>query len=251
MRNLPTGTVTLLFTDIEGSTRLLTRLGERYADVLAECRHLPRSAFEHWHGHEVDMQGDAFFVVFARATDAISAAIAAQRALAADVWPEGIEVRVRMGLHTGEPSLVTEGYTGVDVHQAARIMSVGHGGQLLLSQATRELVEHTLPDGVALRDMGEHRLKDLQHPIHLYQLVNAGLPSDFPPLKTLITQPNNLPIQATPFIGREKEVTAVRQLLCREDVHLVTLTGPGGTGKTRLALQVAADRYTFRRSSRW
>jgi predicted ATPase/class 3 adenylate cyclase/DNA-binding CsgD family transcriptional regulator len=241
MRNLPTSTITLLFTDIEGSTRLLTRLGERYAGVLAEYRHLLRGVFEHWHGHEVDTQGDAFFVVFARATDAVTAAIAAQRALAAHAWPEGIEVRVRMGLHTGEPSLVAEGYTGMDVHQAARIMSAGHGGQVLLSQTTRELVQHSLPDDVALRDMGEHRLKDLQRPGHLYQLVIAGLPSDFPPLKTLIIHPNNLPIQPTPFIGREKEVTAAGQLLRREDVRLVTLTGPGGTGKTRLALQVAEE----------
>ena len=136
MRNLPTGTVTLLFTDIDGSTRLLTRLGERYADVLAEYRHLLRGVFEHWHGHEVDTQGDAFFVVFARAADAVSAAIAAQRTIAAHVWPEGIEVRVRIGLHTGEPSLVAEGYTGADVHQAARIMSAGHGGQVARRSAT-------------------------------------------------------------------------------------------------------------------
>jgi predicted ATPase/class 3 adenylate cyclase/DNA-binding CsgD family transcriptional regulator len=241
MRNLPTSTITLLFTDIEGSTRLLQRLGERYSEVLAECRHLLRGVFEHWHGHEVDTQGDAFFVVFARAAEAVSAAVEAQRALAAHAWPEGIEVRVRMGLHTGEPSLVTEGYTGVDVHQAARIMSAGHGGQVLLSQATRELVEHTLPDSVTLRDMGKHHLKDLQRPSHLFQLVIAGLPGDFPPLNTLNTRPNNLPFQPTPFIGREKEVAAVGQLLGREDVHLVTLTGPGGTGKTRLALQVVAE----------
>jgi predicted ATPase/class 3 adenylate cyclase/DNA-binding CsgD family transcriptional regulator len=241
MRNLPTNTITLLFTDIEGSTRLLTRLGERYADVLAEYRHLLRGVFEHWHGHEVDTQGDAFFVVFARAADAVSAAVEAQRALAAHSWPEGIEMRVRMGLHTGEPSLVAEGYTGMDVHQAARIMSAAHGEQVLLSQATRELVVYTLPDGVALRDMGKHRLKDLQHPCHLFQLVIAGLPSDFPPLNTLSTQLNHLPVQPTPFIGREKEMATVGQLLRREEVHLVTLTGPGGTGKTRLAMQVAEE----------
>src|SRR5438105_646504 len=132
MWNLPTGTVTLLFTDIEGSTRLLQRLGERYASVLAECRQLLRDVFQQWHGHEVDTQGDAFFVAFARAADAVSAAVTAQRALAAHPWSDGVEMHVRMGLHTGEPSLVAEGYVGVDVHHAARIISAGHGGQVLL-----------------------------------------------------------------------------------------------------------------------
>src|SRR5690348_6894999 len=193
MRDLPTGTVTLLFTDIEGSTRLLQSLGEHYANVLADYRQLLRNVWQLWHGHEVDTQGDAFFVAFAHATDAVSAAIEAQRTLAAHAWPEGVEVCVRIGLHTGEPSLVAEGYTGIDVHHAARIMSAGHGGQVLLSQATRELVEHSLPNRVALRDMGEHRLKDIQHPSHIYQLVIAGLPNDFPPLNTLNTHPNNLP----------------------------------------------------------
>ena len=241
MQNLPTGTVTLLFTDIAGSTRLLHQLGEYYASMLLECRQVLRAVFEQWNGHEVDTQGDAFFVVFARATDAVSAAVAAQRALASHAFPRGAAVQVRVGLHTGEPQRTADGYVGMDVHRAARIMSAGHGGQVLLSQATRELVEHTLPEGVSLRDLGEHRLKDLGRPSHLYQLVIAGLPSDFPPLNTLGTHPNNLPTQPTPFIGREKEVAAVGQLLCREDVHLVTLTGPGGTGKTRLALQVAAE----------
>ena len=241
MQNLPTGTVTLLFTDIAGSTRLLTQLDDRYATMLAECRQVLRTAFGQWNGDVVDTQGDAFFVVFARATDAVSAAVAAQRVLASHTFPEDVAVQVRVGLHTGEPQRTADGYVGLDVHRAARIMSAGHGGQVLLSQATRELVEHTLPDGVALRDIGEHRLKGLQRPSHLYQLVIAGLPGDFPPLNTLATHPNNLPTQPTPFIGREKEVAAVGQLLCREDVHLVTLTGPGGTGKTRLALQVAAE----------
>src|SRR5713101_4953108 len=243
--SLPTGTVTLLFTDIEGSTRLLQQLGDHYASVLAECRHLLRAAFQEWGGHEVDTQGDAFFVAFARATDAVLAAVDAQRALAAHPWPEGAAVRVRMGLHTGEPTLTHEGYVGLDVHRAARIMSTGHGGQLLLSQATANLVEQDLPDDVTLRDLGEHHLKDLAHPKHLFQLVISGLPADFPPLKTLDTHPNNLPVQLTPFIGREQELEAIQQMLRSEDLRLLTLTGPGGAGKTRLGLQVAAELSDF------
>ncbi len=241
MRQLPTGTVTMLFTDIEGSTRLLQQLGDRYAGVLAEFRHLMRTAFQHWSGHEVDTQGDAFFVVFARAIDAVMAAVDAQRSLASHSWPQGTTVRVRMGLHTGEPSLTSEGYVGLDVHRAARIMSAGYGGQVLLSQTTRDLVEHELPVGVRLRDLGEHRLKDLGHPMRLFQLVIADLPADFPPLKTLDAHPNNLPVQPTPLIGREQKVAAVAELLGSEDVRLVTFTGPGGVGKTRLGLQVAAE----------
>jgi class 3 adenylate cyclase len=241
MHELPTGTLSLLFTDIEGSTHLLQQLGERYAEMLAECRQLLRTVFHQWHGHEVDTQGDAFFVAFARATDAVSGAVAAQRALATHDWPDGVAMRVRMGLHTGEPTLSSEGYTGLDVHLAASIMSAGRGGQVLLSHTTRDLVEQTLPQGVSLLDLGTHRLKDLQQPGQLYQLVIAGLPADFPPLKTLDSSPNNLPLQPTPFIGREKEVNAVQQLLLREDLRLLTLTGPGGVGKTRLGLQVAAE----------
>jgi class 3 adenylate cyclase len=146
MHELPTGTVTLLFTDMEGSTQLFQRLGKRYADVLAECRRLLRAAFQQHNGHEVDTQGDAFFVAFARASDAISAAVAAQRALAGHSWTEGVPVRVRMGLHTGEPDLTSEGYVGLSVHHAARIMSAGHGGQVLLSQVTCDLIEHDLPE---------------------------------------------------------------------------------------------------------
>jgi predicted ATPase/class 3 adenylate cyclase/DNA-binding CsgD family transcriptional regulator len=241
MRELPIGTVTLLFTDIEGSTRLLQQLGDRYANVLAECRYLLRATFQEWNGHEVDIQGDAFFVAFARATDAVLAAVEVQRALAAHPWPGGVAVGVRIGLHTGEPSLTSEGYVGLDVHRAARIMSAGHGGQVLLSQTTANLVEQELPADVTLRDLEEHRLKDLGRPRRLYQLVISDLPADFPPLKTLDTSPNNLPVQFTPFIGREQELTSVQQLLLREDVRLVTLTGPGGTGKTRLGLQVSAE----------
>ena len=209
MRELPTGTVTLLFTDIEGSTSLLQQLGERYASVLGECRDLLRAAFREYRGYEVDTQGDAFFVAFARATDAISAAVATQHALASHPWPEGVAIRVRMGMHTGEPELSFEGYVGLDVHRAARIMSAGHGGQVLLSQTTRDLVALDLPEGVSLRDLGEHRLKDLRGPERLFQLVIADLPTDFPPLKTLDSHPNNLPVQPTPLIGREQDIAAV------------------------------------------
>src|SRR5438034_5266216 len=240
MHHLPMRTVSLLFTAMGASTRLLQQLGERYTDLLEEYRQLLRSAFQRWNGHEVDTQGDAFFVAFARATDAVSGAVAAQRALASRVWPEGVVVRVRMGLHTGEPMLSSEGYTGLDVHHTARMMSAGHGGQVLLSQTTRDLVEYDLPEGVSLRDLGEHHLKDLEQAVHLYQAVIAGLPADFPPLRTHDRRSDTLPVQLTPLIAREHEVTAVVRLLRREKVRLVTFTGPGGTGKTRLALQVAS-----------
>ena len=241
MPNLPTGTVTLFFTDIEGSTRLLQQLGERYAAVLAEFRCLLRQVFAQYNGYEVDTQGDAFFVAFDRAINAISTAAVIQRTLFNHSWSEDATVRVRIGLHTGEPILTSDGYIGMDVHHTARIMSAAHGGQTLLSQTTRDLVAQHLPVGTFLVDLGEHRLKDLQRPSHLFQLGLEGLPTDFPPLKTLEAHPNNLPIQPTPFIGREKEVAAVTQLLRRPDVRLVTLSGPGGVGKTRLALHVAAE----------
>ena len=244
MHHLPTGTVTLLFTDIEGSTRLLSQLGQRYASVLTEYRHILRTACHQWNGHEVDTQGDAFFVAFVRAINAVSAAIDIQRTLAAHPWPEGATVRVRIGLHTGEPSVAAEGYVGMDVHYAARLMSAGYGGQVLLSQTTRDLVEHDLPEGVSLRNLGEHRLRDVGYSSHIFQLVISDLPADFPPLKTLSTRnnyPNTLPVMPNPLVGREQEITAVQQLLHSQDVRLLTLTGPGGTGKTRLSVQVAAD----------
>ena len=161
---LPSGTVTLLFTDIEGSTRLLKQLRDGYGDLLAEHRLLLRSAFDEYGGREVDTQGDAFFVAFSRARDAVNAAVAGQRALASYPWPEGAEFRVRMGLHTGEPLVGGEGYHGLGVHRGARICAAGHGGQILLSNTTRELVEDDLPAGIELRSLGEQQLKDLDRP---------------------------------------------------------------------------------------
>jgi predicted ATPase/class 3 adenylate cyclase len=222
VRDLPSGTVTFLFTDIEGSTRLLDELGERYPQVLAEHRQVVRRACARHGGTEVDTQGDAFFVVFPDAGEAVAAASEAQAALAAG------RVKVRMGLHTGEPIVWAEGYAGLDVHRGARICACAHGGQVVLSERTRSHV-----DGVEVRDLGAHRLRDLSEPQRLFQLGTA----DFPPLRTL--HATNLPTQATALVGRRRELDDVRELLRRH--RLVTLTGPGGSGKTRLGLQVAAD----------
>ena len=240
-RDLPTGTITLLCSDIEGSTRLEHDIGDQYADVLSECHHLLRTVFQEYNGHQVETQGDTIFVAFARATDAVAAAVAAQQALVSHTFSDGAVLQIRIGLHTGEPELASEGYVGLDVHHTAQIMRAGHGGQVLLSQTTRELVEDTLPEGVLLRDLGKHRLKDLQRPNRLFQLVIAGLPTDFPPLKTFDAHPNNLPLLPTPFIGREREIAEICQILQRQEIRLLTLTGSGGVGKTRLGLQVAAE----------
>ncbi|TMK95879.1 MAG: adenylate/guanylate cyclase domain-containing protein [Actinobacteria bacterium] len=223
MRELPAGTVTFLFTDIEGSTRLLHELGDGYAAALATHRKALRDAFAAHGGIEVDTQGDAFFVAFTRASDAIAAASEGQAALA------GGPVRVRMGLHTGEPLVTDEGYVGIDVHRAARIAAAGHGGQVLLSQSTRDLLDSELEP----RELGQHRLKDLTAPVRLYQLGDG----EFPPLKVLFG--TNLPVQPTPLVGRERELGETAALLGAHRV--LTLTGPGGSGKTRLALQLAAD----------
>lgn len=222
-RDLPSGTVTFLFTDVEGSTKLLHDLGDAYADVLGEHRRVLRDAFARHGGVEVDTQGDAFFVAFGAARDALEAAGDGQEALSSG------RLRVRMGLHTGEPLLSEEGYVGIDVHRAARIAAAGHGGQILISQSTRDLV-----GGDRLRDLGKHRLKDLTAPERMYQLGDAT----FPPLKTL--DRTNLPIAATPLVGRQRELAELTDLL-RDGTRLVTVTGAGGSGKTRLALQVAAE----------
>jgi predicted ATPase/class 3 adenylate cyclase/Tfp pilus assembly protein PilF len=237
--SLPTGTVTFLFTDIEGSTRLLQHLGDEYPAVLAEHHRLLRASIQQCGGCEIDTAGDGFFVVFPRADQAVMATLAAQQALLAHPWPEGAPVRVRMGLHTGEPVVTSTGYVGMDVHRGARIAASGHGGQVILSQTTHDLVQDELPQGVSLLDLGPHRLKDLQRPEQLYQLLHPDLPARFPPLKSLDSHPNNLPTQLTTFVGREREMSEVEALL--KTTRLLTLTGPGGAGKTRLSLQVAAN----------
>ena len=240
MAEQPTGTVTFLFTDIEGSTRLLERLGaERYAESLQLHHRLVRHVVAQHGGYEVDSEGDAFFVAFDRAGDAVAAAAASQQALAAAAWPDDRPIRVRMGIHTGEPLTAPPKYVGLDVHKAARVMAAGHGGQVLISAATRRL----LGDDAGVVDLGEHRLKDLSQAEPLYQLVVDGLPCDFPALKTLGNHPTNLPVVATPFVGRERELSEVLELLRQEDVRLLTLTGVGGIGKTRLALQAASDAF--------
>ncbi|HUW17574.1 MAG TPA: adenylate/guanylate cyclase domain-containing protein, partial [Actinomycetes bacterium] len=222
-RDLPSGTVTFLFTDVEGSTRLLHELGPAgYADALAEHRRVIRDAVAGHDGVEVDTQGDAFFVAFPTALGAVAAAADALAGLA-----QG-PIRVRMGIHTGTPHITGEGYVGVDVHRAARIGACGHGGQVLLSAETASLLG---TDG--LRDVGEHRLKDFNDPVSLYQLGDVS----FPPLKTVSN--TNLPRPSSSFVGRDKEAEEVASLL-QDGVRLLTLTGPGGSGKTRLAIEAAA-----------
>jgi predicted ATPase/class 3 adenylate cyclase len=224
MRGLPTGTVTLLFADIEGSTALLLELGPaRYGDALAEYQRVLRGAIESHGGAEVDTEGDTFFAAFPTAGQAVAGAVQAQAALARR------RLRVRMGLHTGEPLVIDGRYRGIDVHQAARIAAAGHGRQVLLSQATRELLDASLE----VRDLGRHRLKDLGEPVRLYQLGD----DEFPPPHSL--DATNLPVQPTPLVGREEELREAGRLLRAH--RIVTLTGAGGSGKTRVALQLAAD----------
>ncbi|HEX4518948.1 MAG TPA: adenylate/guanylate cyclase domain-containing protein, partial [Gaiellaceae bacterium] len=232
---LPTGTVTMLFTDIEGSTRLLKRLGEGYGDLLAEHRRLLRAAFAEFGGREMDTQGDAFFVVFDRARNGVGAAVAAQRALAAHAWPEGAECRVRMGLHTGEPNVGDEGYHGMGVHRGARICAVAHGGQVLLSNTTRELVEDELPAGVELRDLGERQLKDIDRPERVYQLEIDGLPSEFP-LATAEPAPARSRRRRPLLLG-----VGILALCALVAAVAALLTTGGGPGSASAAGEVSAN----------
>jgi class 3 adenylate cyclase/predicted ATPase len=240
MRELPTGTVTLLFSDIEGSTALLGRLGERYGEAPSAQRALMRAAVSACRGLEMGTDGDRFFVVFESVGDAVGCCLEAQRALAGHDWPGGVAVRVRMGLHSGEPAVQEDDYVGMDVHRAARIAAAAHGGQVVLSDATRHLVESRLAAGVSVRDLGWRRLKDIEAPERIYQLAGPGLAEEFPPLKSL-GAPSRLPVPMTPLVGRESELAQVRAALMRPGIRLVTLTGTGGVGKTRLSLAAAAS----------
>jgi len=237
---LPRGQVTLLFTDIEGSTKLLHRLGDEYADVLATHRRLLRAAFTRHDGCEVDTLGDGFFVAFNRAFDAIAAALDAQRALHAEDWPHGEDVLVRMGIHAGEPLVVDDNYVGIDVHRAARICDAAHGGQVILSESTYTKISTDQKHELSAKDLGAHRLKDLEHPERILQLAPADLPAEFPPLRSL-RPPTNVPQQLEPLIGRHDDLRALRSKLLDDIVRLVTVTGPGGIGKTKLCVAVALD----------
>jgi predicted ATPase/class 3 adenylate cyclase len=234
---LPTGTVTLLFADVEGSTRLVHALGERYPGVRRRMQELVREVAPKWHGYEVDWAGDGPFLAFSSAREALAAAAAIQRALGAEPWPEDGVLRVRIGVHTGEPEQADGGYVGLDVHVAARICSAGHGSQVLVSQATHDLAGDQPAAGLSYRPLGRHRLKDVAEPQQLFQLVGEGLVADFPPLRTLAGA--TLPALHHRLVGRTADLTAVQALLTRPEVRLVSITGPGGAGKSRLALEVA------------
>ena len=238
MARLPTGTVTFLFTDIEASTQLMQKLGDAYVQAQIDHHTILRQTFQSKQGRELRTEGDSFFCVFESAIDACGAAAQAQRGF----HESGSPLKIRVGLHTGEAPVVGDEYIGLDVHRAARVAASAHGGQVIISETTHALVQHGLPADLHVRDLGVYRLKDLARPERLFQLVIDGVPDKFPAPRTLDAKPNNLPTQLTSFVGREEQIAEIRQLLAR--TRLVTLTGPGGTGKTRLALQVAAETLT-------
>ena len=242
LSDLPRGTVAFIFTDIAGSTRLWERYPEAMPAAYARHDTLLRTAAAAHLGVVYKTIGDAFQIAFPSAPAAVAAACAAQQALVGEDWPLPEPIRVRMALHAGDVDPAPDGdYRSPVLNRLGRLLGAGHGGQVLLSQAVFELARDTLPDGVTVRDLGERRLKDLYRPEHVHQLLHPALPADFPPLATLDRRPHNLPIQPTPLIGREADVAAIRELLEQRDIRLVTLTGPGGIGKTRLGLQLAAE----------
>jgi predicted ATPase/class 3 adenylate cyclase len=237
----PETSPTFLFTDVEGSTRLWERYPQLMRSALARHEVILRTAIADSNGEVVKATGDGMMAVFGAPIDAVAAGIAAQRALLAEAWPQTCAIRVRMGIHTGDAESRGGDYFGPAVNRTARIMSAGHGSQILLSEATAELVDGSLPDGAILRSLGEHRLKDLGRPARFFQVGHPALPSEFPPLSTLDLRPNNLPTETSAFVGRDAELQAIRQRLDDDNIRLLTLTGPGGTGKTRLAIRAAAD----------
>ncbi|MCI0895120.1 MAG: adenylate/guanylate cyclase domain-containing protein, partial [Chloroflexi bacterium] len=241
MPDLPIGTITYMFTDVEGSTLLWQQHPDEMRAVMARHDSLLTSAVEANDGTVVRPrgEGDSIFAVFLRATDAVGAACAAQQFIFRETWPKDIAINVRMALHTGESELREHDYYGTTVNRCARLRAIAHGGQVLVSQATAQLVQDMLPEGVFLRDMGSHRLKDLQRPEQVFQLIHPELPADFPDLKSLDAHPHNLPVQLTSFIGREEEIDEVNGLLT--NARLVTLLGAGGSGKTRLAQEIGAS----------
>ena len=239
------GTLTLLFTDIQGSTQMLHRLGDRYADVPGEHDRVMREAIAVAGGREVRTAGDSFFAVFSQPEGAVDCALRVQLGLRGAEWPGGEAPRVRMGIHTGFPEVRDGEFVGMDVHRAARVMAVAHGGQVLVTDETRTSIDA----GVEVRDLGYHRLKDLREPEHLFQVLASGLESGFPELRSL--NRSNLPVPASPLVGRRTETEQALELLYRPETHLLTLHGVGGAGKTRLAVEVAGEAVTRYRDGVW